>query len=221
MTHTLHREGKLEDLEEDLLLLITPAVGKNDQGAAEKLKRLVDIIFEFDPVNYGSYEMGKNIFSGLSVDEIQETTGDRSRIRCVFSKKENFKKLIARIVEEDLGLSVTLSGPISVIEEITKDLGLKPHSVNLSLGIHGNRKLLPDDDIREITTMCGHGMVAPNLVREMINRLQKGKLAPYEVAIELAKPCICGVFNTKRASDLLEQMIASGKSIIDKEGAGK
>jgi len=207
MTHTLHREGEPDSLQEDFLLLITPAIGRNDRGAAEKLKRFIDIVFEFGPVNYGCYEMGRNIFSGVGADEIKEITGDRSRIRCVFSSREKFKRLIRRIAEEDLGLSVTVSGLMSVIREITQELKLKPHSVNLSLGVHGNQRLLPEDDIREITTMCGHGMVAPNLVRDMIIRVKRGRLTTDEASVELAKPCICGIFNTKRASDLLERML--------------
>ena len=207
MTHTLHREGKVESLEDDLLLLITPAIGRNDAGAAEKLKRLIDIVFELGPVNYGCYEQGRNIFSGVTADEIKENTGDRSRIRCVFSDRRNFRDLMLRIVKENTGLSVTVSGLMSTIGEIAADLGLKPHSVNLSLGVHGNRSLLPHDDMRQITTMCGHGMVAPSLVKNMIGKIKKGRLSPQEAAIELAKPCICGVFNTERASDLLQRML--------------
>ena len=207
MTHTLHREGEPESLQEDFLLLITPAIGRNDRGAAEKLKRLIDIVFEFGPVNYGCYEIGRNIFSGVGADEIKEITGDRSRIRCVFSSREKFKRLIRRIAKEDLGLSVTVSGLTSAIKEITEELKLKPHSINLSLGVHGNQRLFPEDDIREITTMCGHGMVAPNLVRDMVIRVKRGRLTTNEASVELAKPCICGVFNTKRASDLLEKML--------------
>ncbi len=207
MTHTLHREGKPESLEEDFLLLITPAVGRNDSGAGEKLKRLIEIVFKSGPVNYGCYERGRNIFSGITVDEVKDSTGDRSRIRCVFSDKETFKNVIKRVTKEDLGLSVTVSGLMTVIKEIAEELQLRPHSANLSLGVHGNRGLLPEDDIREITTMCGHGMIAPNLVKRMIIKLKRGRLTPYEAAIELAKPCICGVFNTKRAANLLEGML--------------
>ncbi len=207
MTHTLHREGNRQSLEKDFLLLVTPAVGRNDHGAAGKLRRLIDLVFEFGPVNYGCYEMGRNIFSGVGIHEIKEATGDRSRIRCVFSDRERFKKLIKRIAEEDLGLSVTVSGLMSVVGEVSRELGLKPHSVNLSLGIHGDRELLPEDGIRELTTMCGHGMVAPNLVKNMVIKVKRGRLTSHEAAIELAKPCICGIFNTERAANLLGGML--------------
>jgi hypothetical protein len=207
MTHTLHREGEHKSLEKDILLLITPAIGRNDRGAAEKLRYLIDIVFEFAPVNYGCYERGRNIFSGITADEIKKNTGDRSRIRCVFSDKKRFKELLRRVVQEDLGLSVTVSGLMPTIKELSEELGLTPHSVNLSLGIHGNREILPEGDIREITTMCGHGMVSPNLVKDMIVKVKRGRLSANEAAIELAKPCICGVFNTERASDLLCRMI--------------
>jgi hypothetical protein len=207
MTHTLHREGTPESLEQDFLLLVTPAIGRNDNGSGEKLKRLIDIIFECGPANYGCYERGRNIFSGVTIDEVKATTGDRSRIRCVFSDKQRYKNVLKRIAAEDLGLSVTASGLVTVIEEIAAELHLKPHSANLSLGIHGNRELLPVDDIRRITTMCGHGMIAPNLVKRMLINLKKGRLTSYEAAIELAKPCVCGVFNPERAANLLDEML--------------
>jgi hypothetical protein len=50
-------------------------------------------------------------------------------------------------------------------------------------------------------------MIAPNLVKRMIIKLKRGRLTPYEAAIELAKPCICGIFNPERAAHLLERML--------------
>ena len=85
MTHTLHREGSVESLQDDLLLLITPAITYNDKGAAEKIKKMIDIVFDVGPTNYGCYELGMNILSGVEVDVIKEETKDNSRIRCVFS----------------------------------------------------------------------------------------------------------------------------------------
>jgi hypothetical protein len=39
----------------------------------------------------------------------------------------------------NLGLSVTVSGLIEEIFDICKELGIKPHSINLSLGVWGKR----------------------------------------------------------------------------------
>lgn len=46
--------------------------------------------------------------------------------------------------------------------------------------------------------MCGHAMVPFNLVRRMAKAVQKGSLSLEKATEELARPCVCGIFNTKR-----------------------
>lgn len=207
MTHTLHREGSIESLKKDFLLLITPAMKMNDKGAAKKIKKLIDIVFDVGPTNYGCYEKGMNILSGIDVEVIKDTTQDNSRIRCVFSSKEKFKEVLTRVIEADLGLSVTVSGLRSSVKEILDEMEIDPHSVNFAMGTHGAEEKLPDDNFRKITTMCGHAMVAPGLVEDIIVKVKKGRLTIEEGAVKLAKPCICGVFNHERAAILLEELM--------------
>jgi len=87
-----------------------------------------------------------------------------------------------------------------------KNVGLTPHTVNLSLGIWGRTEKLPKEEILWITSMCGHCMISPSLVLKMINDIRKGKTTPTNAARELARCCICGVFNVKRAEKLLRQL---------------
>ena len=83
--------------------------------------------------------------------------------------------------------------------QISKEIGLKPHTSNISLGIHGGKKhLLPDDKVLEITTMCGHGMVATKLAQRILKDLREGSVTPQEGARILAKQCPCGLVNTDR-----------------------
>lgn len=205
MTHTLHREGSEESLENDYLLLITPAMGFNDEGAAEKIKKLIDIVFEVGPINYGAYELGKNVLSGVTAEMIKKETKNNSRIRCVFNSKEKVKEVIRRIIEEDLGLSVALTGLRFDIEEILREMNIHPNSLNIAMGTYGDIARLPDKNFRSITTMCGHAMISPDSVKEMIIKIKKGRISLKEAGIELSKPCVCGVFNPERASRLLEK----------------
>ncbi len=208
MTHTLHREGSVESLKNDYLLLITPAMGYNDEGAAEKIRKLIDIVFDVGPINYGCYELGKNILSDkIDIDVIKDETRDNSRIRCVFNSKEKFKEVIKRVVEEDLGLSVTLSALQEPIEDILKELNIDPHSVNNSLGVVGDLDKLPDENFRKITTMCGHAMVSSHLVKDLLLKIKKDRMSVEKASVELAKPCLCGIFNQERAAILLEEFL--------------
>jgi hypothetical protein len=74
----------------------------------------------------------------------------------------------------------------------------------LSLGVHGKKELLPMDEVQQITTMCGHGMVSSKLTKAVIDRVKAGKMTPEKGALLLAQPCPCGIFNTDRCEAILE-----------------
>ena len=90
--------------------------------------------------------------------------------------------------------------------ELWKAVGLNPHSVDFSGGIWGNTKKLPAKEIQEVTTMCGHAMVASNLVKSMVDDIKMGSVTASEAGKQLAKQCACGIFNPARAADLMQDM---------------
>lgn len=209
MTHTLHRRGDRESLENDYVFLCTPAKGVNTEGAAEKLVRILDIVMEVGPTNIGFYGHG-SMLSDVSVDEAKKAFHDTSRIRCCFDDKEKLKEVLKRVKQEDLGLSITVSGLIDEIEEISKELELKPHTINISCGVFGKVDRLPEKEVMEIATMCGHGLVSAALAKEVMDRLREGEIDFGEAIRRLGGPCTCGIFNPSRAHDILT-------AVVDKE----
>lgn len=206
MTHSLHRRGCVESLKNDFVILVTPAVGINHQDAGPKLRRILDIITEVGPINIGSYETG-TIYTGVTVEEIKASMPETPRVRCAFSSKEKILEVVRRIKEEDFGLSVTVSGLNEEVLDIAKQLGIKPHSINYSLGIFGRTDLLPAEEVLEFVTMCGHGMISQHLVVKLIEDVRRGKKSIKEAAILMAQPCVCGIFNTERAEELLKKYV--------------
>ena len=91
------------------------------------------------------------------------------------------------------------------IVQMAKEVGVKPHTAFLSLGIHGKKALLPEEQVLEMTTMCGHGMVSSKLAKAVLKKVESGDMTPEEGARLLAQPCPCGIFNTDRCEALLEQ----------------
>lgn len=81
-----------------------------------------------------------------------------------------------------------------------------PTEHECKLGIRGKPTRLPEDEILEITTMCGHGMISQYLAHQTLLDIKRGKCTSQEAAEFLATPCICGVFNPKRAQRLLEEL---------------
>jgi hypothetical protein len=201
LTHSLHRRGSEESLQNDYIILVTSAYGYNHEGARDKLLKVLDVVFEAEPDNLGSNETG-TIYSGVTIEEIKENLTDVPRVRCCFASKEKMFKVIKKIHEMDLGLSVVISGLIDNVIDMANELDIKPHTVNLSLEVWGNVETLPPEDVLEVVTMCGHGLVASGLVEKYIEDVTKGKISPRKAAEKVAHPCVCGFFNPDRAEKI-------------------
>jgi hypothetical protein len=206
MTHTLHRRGSDESLKNDYVLLVTAASGINHVGSLEKLRKVLEVIWEIGPANVGSQHLG-TVLQGYSLEEIKAALNEVPRIRCAFSSKKKMREIIRRLQELDLGISVTVEGPTADIIEMSNEMGIKPHSVNLSLDIWGKKEALPPEDVLEFVTMCGHGLISQHLVKKAIEEVKSGKKTPEKAAIQIGIPCVCGIYNPDRAIELLKKYV--------------
>ena len=204
MTHTLHRQGEIENLREDYIVFTMSAKTVNAKGSAEKMRKFFEILEKYEPVNYGDMKTGTMLKSERNT--LYDGIRDTSIVHFVFTDREIVGRILDELKRAGLGTSIIVSGLVDPIEQLCKKVGLKMHTVEFSGGVHGKSELLPEKPILKITTMCGHGMVANNLVREMAKQIKKGKKTVQEAALELAKPCHCGIFNPKRAQIMLEKL---------------
>ncbi len=206
MTHSLHREGKPDSLDKDYAVFIYPARGFNYKGCAPKVRRLVEIVYQVGPANMISTTLRENLYSGVRPEDVLESIKEGVRVFTVFDSREKLKELLTRFKEADQGISIVVSGLIDKVREIAAEVGLNPHTINVSIGVHGNTQTLPPADIRQFTTMCGHGMVSPHLVRDIIRKVKTKKIDTWNGSLTLAKPCSCGIYNPYRSQELLEEM---------------
>ena len=192
MTHTLHRIGKKEGLKSDYVILAMLATGINDKtpDARKKLFRIAEIFNQYNPANI-----------------IQKSAWNVSPvITANYTNLETVKQVIQTLNQEDLGVSIVISGIISEIQKIIQDVGLSMHTVHLSLGTFGRKELLPSEKILEITTMCGHHCISPQSIDYYIKLIKNGKISVENAAENLSKPCVCGIFNPARAITLLNKL---------------
>jgi len=202
MTHTLHRRGNAESLSGDYVVLIIPAMGINDKGHEAKLKEFLKIAIKHKPVNIGHVDKG-----GLDPSEWEDVINSANKLsHAVFDNKEAVTEVLKELKEADLGLSVVVSGIFENVDECFEKAGLQHHTANFSLETWGKTEKLPSSDILEVTTMCGHAMISPELVKTMVGEIKAGRKAPEEAARALAPQCACGVFNPARAAKLLAAM---------------
>ena len=210
MSHSLHRRGSLESLKNDFILLVTAASGINNEDAREKMLKVIDLMWEVGPANTGSNETG-TILSGVSLDEIKAGFTKVPRVRCCFDDREKVATIIRRLVEMDLGLSVTISGLRDDIVAMCREINVQPHSVNFSLDIWGKTEELPEEEILEFITMCGHGLISRELVVDTIKKVRQNKLTPEQGAVRIGSPCVCGLFNPSRAIQALQKYVTQDK----------
>lgn len=201
----MHREGTIDSLDKDYALFIFPARGFNWAGSTPKVRRLMEFVYQVGPSNIISSALRKNMYSGVPPEEIMGRIKDGDRVFCVFNSREKLKTALRGIQQADEGISIVVTGLIDPVRAIALEAGIDPHTINLSLGVHGETSHLPPPDIRQFTTMCGHGMVSPALVRDVIRKVKANKTTSWDGSLVLASPCTCGIFNPHRSEALINQ----------------
>lgn len=204
MTHSLHRRGTDKNLQNDYVVFAIAAQTVNAKGTGPLFKDFLKIVNKYDPVNKGDMITG-NMFA-VGADKIDNNTKDNSIAHAVFTNKETVVKVLKDLAKADLGLSIVVSGILDHVDTCCKEAGIKRHTVENSLGIFGRTDKLPEEGVLEINTMCGHGMVAFNLIQKMVEDIKEGKKDPKEASLELAAQCHCGIVNPVRTEEILIQL---------------
>jgi len=125
----------------------------------------------------------------------------------VFDDRANMEAALKDLVEAELGLSVVVSGLFDEVAASCRRVGTRAHTVNHSLGFWGKREKLPPREILEITTMCGHGLVAAGLVWHLAERMRCHDLPAAAACQEMGRMCICDIFNHVRSEALMRQLV--------------
>jgi len=207
MTNTLHRQGAVEDLKEDYVVFVTMARGINREGSAPKIHEFLRICQKHNPVNIGSSKLGTVLQDDVNFQDLVTNLKDGSTSAAVFTDLDTLQKVLAELIEADLGISINVSGLLDGVQECCHGNGIERHSVEHSLGFWGSQDLLPEREILEINTLCGHGMVSFSLIRKMMEYVKMRRLTPKEAAEIMGRCCECAVFNTTRAEHLLEKTL--------------
>lgn len=212
MTHSLHRDGSRESLQTDFPVLAMVARQfdiVNDEAkkrTLDKLQAIFDVFVRHQPSNYGSLYVPGTHAHGMTDSELRAGLKANGFVGCVFSERTALKNALQELKARDFGISIIVSGLIDEVFSICDEVGLQPHTIDLSLGVWGNKKLLPKAELMEITTMCGHALVSAALVEDLVDQVRSKSITAQQAAAELAKPCVCGIFNQKRAAELIAKL---------------
>ena len=219
MTNTLHRFGAPETQRDDYIIFAMPAKGINEAGAIGKLQTFLRLALKHGPVNVGQgsrggmYRPSSNLTplahwsrpEGADAETVLKAMDEPSVVAAVFDDVAKVEALLKDVKEADLGLSVNISGLADEARACCKRAGITRHSIEYSLGFHGDLNQLPDRHVLELSTMCGHGMLSHNFARKMIDMVRENRRTPQRAATTMARFCTCGVFNLARAIRVLKQ----------------
>jgi len=211
MTNTLHRQGSAESLGNDYVIFAHTAKGITREGSAPKLREFMRICLKYRPVNMGDSKQGNIHQDDIEIEKLIAHQGDGAGAAAVFTDLDTLQKVIDELVAANLGISINVSGLLEEVQTCCRRAGIERHSVEHSLGFWGSKDRLPEREILEFNSMCGHGMVSFNLIRKMIEHVKLRRLTPRKAAKIMAKCCECGVFNPVRAEILLEKARKGGK----------
>ncbi len=222
MTHSNHRRGNRESLLGDYVVFTTDA-RPHDPA---KLRKYVEILMNHNPVGLATRKFEEDrrirfryvrgwdkskdsgIFESTTLKEMRETP-DLRWGSAIYTSIEDVKGVLKDLKEADLGIAVVFTGIFDEVHEVCEEVGTGPHTVNMSAETFGRLDLLPEPRVLELTTMCGHHMISPYLVKHLLNRVKRGRIKSEDAAVEMAKQCTCNFFNVDRGTKLIESYVAS------------
>jgi hypothetical protein len=210
MTNTLHRQGAPDDLKHDYIIFVHTAAGKNREGSAPKIREFMRICRKYQPANMGDVKQGSMHQDDIQVDRLIDNLADGTVAAAVFTDLDTLEQVVRDLIQADLGICINITGLLDEVQECCRRAGITRHSAEHSLGIWGAKDRLPEREVMEFNTMCGHGMVSFNLVRKMIEKVRMRRMTPKQAARMMANCCEGGAFNQARAEALLTRMRERG-----------
>jgi hypothetical protein len=220
MTNTLHRQGTPGSLKNEFIIFAHTAKGITLDGSAPKLQEFMRICLKYNPVNIGDGNQGNIYKDDIDIQKLISNQGDGAGALAVFTDLDTLQKVVEELIRADLGISINISGLLDEVQACCRRAGIERHSAEHSLGFWGAKDRLPEREIMEFNTMCGHGMVSFNLIRKMIDYVKLRRLTPKNAAKIMAKCCECGAFNPVRAETLLEKIGKGDKGSMGVKASG-
>ncbi len=228
MTNTLHRYSEHyavapppnpQPVDNDFIVFAMASRGVNDDDLVEKYRAFLRLALKHNPVNIGDATKGgvhrprrdMNPTAHwqrdqlANPDEVIAGIEGHTTVAAVFEKYDDMTAFVAEVRAADLGISVNISAPIDAAQHCCQDTGITRHSVEYSLGFCGRMDRLPDAKTLELSTMCGHGMLSANFAMKMVDWVKENRRTPAQAARYMARFCICGVFNIKKAEGIIEK----------------
>ena len=212
MTHTSQRRG-LDPSRPGEELIVMAMIPKAFRGKDRVGKAMSDLAAKM-------LKHGRDHWPKWTIDRLTQAAEGKApgHMDVVFTDLERVKNLLKDLKKDwiprnkKMGypISIVLTGLIGDTHACCQKNGFTEHTYLHSMGAFGRVQDLPSGDELSLITMCGHGLIAKNRVRHLVQNLQKGELTLEEAAEDIARPCECGIGNKKRAMEIFARLAKKG-----------
>lgn len=230
MSHTSQRRGLAPDKpgQELIVLAMIPKEFKDKPGIGSAMSELAMKMLEHKPhfwlsKNYHNLKISKlgpaSGMLGPLHKRWPESTQKlmlfaASHLSSVITAIYTDPKKVAELIEDLKGdwlqtnrekgypISIVLSGLFGDVRECCQQTGLDEYTYLHSLGFFGKVEELPTEDELKLITMCGHGLIATNRVRDLVKKINLEMITVEAAAENISRPCICGIVNQERAQEI-------------------
>jgi hypothetical protein len=215
-----------------VVLAMVPAKHKGREGVGAAMAEVAMTMLKHRPDNWLSRNFTEIAVPGLEVaqggvewlgDQAPDATSKllmrtvahaSSAITAVYTDLDRVVDLLkdlhgewlANIRRAQLPISIVVSGLFHDVHKCCQKTDLVEHTFLHSLGFHGRADLLPGPKELELITMCGHGLISVNRVETLVAEIREGATTPRQAADNIARPCICGIVNRRRAEEVLQTL---------------
>jgi hypothetical protein len=204
MSHTSQRRGldPSRPGEELIVLAMITGAHRRKEGIDKAMNELAAKMLEHGRDHWPPWvvERFTALASGPPSDTMEVVFTDVKRVENLLNDLK--REWLPRNKEKGYPVSIVLTGLTRDIQDICRKTGFTQHTYLHSLGAFGRVEDLPQGDELSLITMCGHGLVTKNRIRDLVQRIRKGERTPEEAAADIAKPCRCGIGNYERAQKL-------------------
>ncbi len=215
MTHTTQRRG-LDPSRPGEEVIVLAMVAREFQGREGIDKAMNELAAKM-------LEHGRDHWPKWTVDRLTAAArgGLQQQVVAVFTdirRVENMfndlrREWLPRNHEKGYPISIVVTGLVDDAHNLCRKSGFKEHTYLHCLGFFGRQaRQLPSGDEFSLITMCGHGLIAKNRVRNLVRLIQKGEMTPEQAAEDIARPCQCGIGNKKRAQELFARLAKAPRS---------
>jgi len=208
MSHTTQRRGldPSRPGEELIVLAMVPRGFREMEGIDKAMNELAAKMLEHGKDHWPPWTVERltEAAKGPPPDSLEVAFTDMKKVENLLNDLK--KEWIPRNREKGYPISIVLTGLRGDAHACCRKTGFTEHTHLHSLGAFGRVQDLPTGDELSLITMCGHGLIAKNRVRDLVQRIKDGELTPEQAAEDIARPCQCGIGNKKRAQEIFARL---------------